>query len=251
MSEIGNAKVTDVKRGNSGLDPKTWDVNKELLDAMRIIARQEINKAPRDITKNALVRSVNNNGTVNVTIEGKEFNNIPNYATGNIKANNIVKVTYPQNQASNMYVSGTVAKNGINALDIYPVGSIYLSVNGTSPTYLFGGTWELLQDRFLLGAGNVYAINSVGGEVNHTLTVNELPTHRHGMGYASMVISSSATTPNQYDTPASNQGFQNSTEAWFSGWYKGTVWETQDYGSSWPHNNMPPYLAVYMWKRTA
>ena len=106
MNEIGNVKLTDVKRGNSGLDSKTFDVNKELLEAMRIIARQEVDRASRDITKNALVRSVNTDGTVNITLDGKEFNKIPNYTVGTVKANDVVKVTYPQNQASNMYVSG-------------------------------------------------------------------------------------------------------------------------------------------------
>lgn len=37
---------------------------------------------------------------------------------------------------------------------IYPVGSIYISVNSVSPATLFGGTWEQIQDRFLLSAGN-------------------------------------------------------------------------------------------------
>ncbi len=106
MPDIGQIKGTNIKRGNSGLDPKIFDPNKELLDAMRIIAKQEIEKASRDITKNALVRSVNSDGSVNITLEGREFNNIPNYTVGTVKENDVVKVTYPQNQASNMYVSG-------------------------------------------------------------------------------------------------------------------------------------------------
>lgn len=113
MPDIGQIKGTNIKRGNSGLDPKIFDPNKELLDAMRIIARQEIDKAPRDITKNALVRSVNSDGTVNITLEGKEFNKIPNYTVGAVKENDVVKVTYPQNQASNMYVSGGTSINEI------------------------------------------------------------------------------------------------------------------------------------------
>ena len=68
----------------------------------------------------------------------------------------------------------------------YPVGAIYLSVNSTSPASLFGGTWEQLKDRFLLGAGNSYSINATGGATththttgNHTLTINEMPYHSH------------------------------------------------------------------------
>ena len=62
---------------------------------------------------------------------------------------------------------------------IYPVGSIYISVNSTSPASLFGGTWEQLKDRFLLSAGNTYTAGSTGGEANHTLTVDEMPSHSH------------------------------------------------------------------------
>ena len=62
---------------------------------------------------------------------------------------------------------------------IYPVGSIYLSVNSANPQTLFGGTWEQLKDRFLLGAGDGYSAGSVGGEATHKLTTNEMPSHKH------------------------------------------------------------------------
>ena len=68
MQNLYNNKGTDVKRGNSSLDAKTWDINKEILEAMRIIAKQEVNKAPRDITKTGLIKSLNSDGTYNVEI---------------------------------------------------------------------------------------------------------------------------------------------------------------------------------------
>ena len=280
MPDIGQIKGTNIKRGNSGLDPKTWDVNKELLDAMRIIARQEINKTPRDITKNALVRSVNTDGTVNITLEGKEFNKIPNYTVGTVKANDVVKVTYPQNQASNMYVSGGGVSNsgGISILDVYPIGSIYLSMSAINPSNYFGGNWTLIsQGRTLVGVDvNQESFNTSGkaggnynnsyththATQNHALTGDEIPSHTHGFGYAAMVVGRS-NAPGAYDTPASNQGFQNSSNSWFSGWYKGTLWETQGYGSGWGHNHgdvihttqnistLQPYLSCYIWQRTA
>lgn len=73
----------------------------------------------------------------------------------------------------------------------YPVGSIYMSVNATSPADLFHmGTWERLKDKFLLGAGDTYAAGSAGGAASisytpagtvggHTLTVDEIPSHNH------------------------------------------------------------------------
>lgn len=83
-----------------------FDINKELLDAMRIIARQEIEKCNRDITKIARVIAVNTDKTVKIEMDGKQYDNIPNYNGTTLSVNNIVKVTYPQGQASNMYVSG-------------------------------------------------------------------------------------------------------------------------------------------------
>ena len=75
---------------------------------------------------------------------------------------------------------------------IYPVGSIYMSVNSTSPETLFGGTWSQLKDRFLLGAGDTYTAGNTGGAASqsytpagsvggHTLTVDEIPSHAHGL----------------------------------------------------------------------
>lgn len=83
-----------------------FDINKELLDAMRIIARQEIEKCNRDITKTARVIAVNTDKTVKIEMDGKQYDNIPNYNGTTLTTNDIVKVTYPQGQASNMYVSG-------------------------------------------------------------------------------------------------------------------------------------------------
>lgn len=62
---------------------------------------------------------------------------------------------------------------------IYPVGSIYMSVNATSPSTLFGGTWAKIEGRFLLGSSSGYSLGATGGEATHTLTVGEIPSHTH------------------------------------------------------------------------
>ena len=64
---------------------------------------------------------------------------------------------------------------------IYPVGSIYMSVNNVSPASFLGGTWEALKDRFLIGAGNTYSVNSTGGSTtsSYTLTSANIPAHSH------------------------------------------------------------------------
>jgi hypothetical protein len=119
------------------------------------------------------------------------------------------------------------------ALAVYPVGSIYMSVNSTSPATLFGGTWERLENRFLLGAGSDYAAGTTGGEAEHTLTVNEMPSHRHTI----LATTQGTAFGSNYINPSN--GSRNSTD------------QTELTGGGQAHNNMPPYLAVYMWKRTA
>lgn len=119
---------------------------------------------------------------------------------------------------------------------VYPVGSIYLSVNAASPATLFGGTWERLKDRFLLAAGDTYAAGAAGGEAAHTLTTGEMPSHTHQWsGYVWM--KSDGVRDEDYRTPI------DGNDVWSSSMLSA--------GGGAPHNNMPPYLAVYIWKRTA
>lgn len=68
----------------------------------------------------------------------------------------------------------------VNLLQVvYPIGAIYQSVSATSPASIIGGTWSAIQNRFLVGAGGSYTVNSTGGETSHKLTVNEMPSHTH------------------------------------------------------------------------
>lgn len=64
---------------------------------------------------------------------------------------------------------------------IYPVGSIYMSTNSVNPSTLFGGSWEQIKDKFLLASGTTFSNGSTGGEINHKLTTNEIPSHAHGL----------------------------------------------------------------------
>ena len=113
---------------------------------------------------------------------------------------------------------------------IYPVGSIYMSVNSTNPNTLFGGTWEQLKDVFLLAAGDTYSAGSTGGEATHTLTVDEIPAHSHSF----------AVTGSAYPGGGSNYFVKS-----------GSGFDTSEVGGGAAHNNMPPYIAVYVWKRVA
>lgn len=141
-------------------------------------------------------------------------------------------------------------------LNAYPVGSVYITLSSLSPADLFGGTWERIKGRFLLSvgtpeentdndtfgavSGKIWSVplGSTGGQDFHQTTEEEMPSHTHSV-YAPML-----------DTPM----------------YPGTDWNYTPVlytpngnnnaiicaaGGNQPHNNMPPYLAVYMWKRVA
>lgn len=131
--------------------------------------------------------------------------------------------------------------NGKSLLDrTYPVGSIYMSTVSTNPKDLFGGTWEALGGRFLIGADSTYKAGATGGEATHTLSIAEMPSHDH---YASA---------KEYDFNYGDD-WQPGVRANLSAASTGTnTWrpKTSLTGGSNPHNNMPPYISVYMWKRT-
>lgn len=126
---------------------------------------------------------------------------------------------------------------GADPLTIYPVGSIYMSVNSTSPASLFGGTWEQLKDRFLLGAGDSYAIGSTGGEATVTIKNSNMPYWALYMGQASTDGEWSVGKWSDYSVKSGD-----SIPKYYG---------SDSGGSSSPLNNMPPYLAVYMWKRVS
>lgn len=135
----------------------------------------------------------------------------------------------------------------------YPVGSIYLSVNDTNPATLFGGTWERIsQGRFLIGAGvneenstdwwgsypagaENFPPGEMGGEATHKLTVDEMPSHVHEvrLGWNNSTA---------WGVTGTGQGSNATVD-------QGTT--TQAAGGGKPHNNIPPYLVVYMWKRVS
>lgn len=144
------------------------------------------------------------------------------------------------------------ANNNI-ALLAYPVGSIYMSINNTSPASLFGGTWEQLKDRFLLGAGSTYSAGSTGGEAAHALTEAEGPRHfGHHNPYDEIAAQLGDAGEDTYYIDWRNDGAQYGTERPYVLRYGNELLlRNFSKGSGTAHNNMPPYLTVYMWKRIA
>jgi hypothetical protein len=172
-------------------------------------------------------------------------------------------------QANELYGKYTAGELGGGTVDtkailqaVYPVGSLYMSANATDPAVLFDfGTWERVKDTFLLAAGDSYAAGSTGGEATHKLTVEELPAHSHA---ASMTEAGDHTHTIGTDTDATYsssgkccsvhkaetgaQQFNGRTSTNGAHTHGITVSDT---GGNAAHNNMPPYLAVYVFKRTA
>lgn len=156
----------------------------------------------------------------------------------------------------------------------FPVGSIYLSVIDLDPSNYFGGTWERIQGRFLIGVGNQIEDNNtnwcgelnnesynfwngeMGGQYSHKLTTDEMPTHTHAQNSHSHAVpfgaNSSAFASGWKYAWSSGLTADTSGKGWNgnAGTF-GVTATNQNTGGSQNHNNLPPYLAVYMWKRIA
>jgi len=154
--------------------------------------------------------------------------------------------------------NATTALNKINELEsemadkLYPVGSIYMSVNATNPAELFGGTWERLKDRFLLAAGDTYPAGDSGGSASHSHTLSNNGAACIGnFGNTTAFLTGYKYHWKDYSTNMwawthnDNYQFNSSTTGYNDGSF------VQLTGSTDSDNSMPPYLAVYMWKRVA
>ena len=173
--------------------------------------------------------------------------------TGTPKATTASSGTNTDQIATTQYVQTEITGHDTKAnilLEVYPVGSVYTSVASTEPSTLFGGTWSSF------GAGKVMVgidssdtdfdtVEGTGGAKTHTLTTDELPEHKHASnlrveaGTATLVDNDLATTVasgNELDHNADNT--TSSTDTGLA-------------GGDTAHNNLQPYIVVYMWKRTA
>lgn len=121
---------------------------------------------------------------------------------------------------------------------IYPVDSIWTGYSyETYPAKVFGGQWTQIQDKFLLAAGQSYNVNATGGEATHTLTTSEMPQHTHALKFGG---------GDADQTIVAGRSYVQSTRWWWSSTDEALI---QAAGGSAAHNNMPPYLAVSVWRR--
>ena len=118
----------------------------------------------------------------------------------------------------------------------YPVGSIYLSVDATSPAAKFGGTWTPIENLFLYPVPTNTAAGLQGGEASHTLTVAEMPSHTHKTYMAYGDHGDGPNIPIYYKSTNKCDGYA-------------TLPDTSSVGGNAAHNNMPPYMTMYAWYR--
>lgn len=186
----------------------------------------------------------------------------------NLEVDNLnVECITSKNNSFNLDQSGNLTVKSIEVADglignvsflnvIYPIGTIYMSVNNTNPANIFGGTWESIRGKFLLGEGDDFEAGTTGGEINHTLTENEMPSHTHTMAsggnhshtanFLEVRSKINGQASNNVARPNNSSYDSTGTITTSNGSHSHSLNST---GNGQAHNNMPPYLAVYIWKR--
>ena len=157
-------------------------------------------------------------------------------------------VTDNKDLVTKEYVDNAAVGGGLTKQEIvdfiYPVGSLFISTTSTKPSAYLGGTWERWgQGRVPISVSDTDSdfntANKTGGEKNHTLLTDEMPSHLHAKG--TLATSSAGAHEHSVSGTAASAGNHSHT---ISG-------STASAGSGNAHNNMPPYITCYMWKRTA
>lgn len=145
---------------------------------------------------------------------------------------------------------------------VYPVGSVYISFIYNPPSNFIGGVWEQLENVFLYASTSNIGVK--GGEASHQLTVNELPSHQHGIPQLEGNTDTAGEHSHKYGSssdlaaPGSNHGtafqasgYDTSASGAHQHTFKTNTSNTGYTGATVAHNNMPPYIIVYMWRRIA
>ena len=129
---------------------------------------------------------------------------------------------------------------------VYPIGSIYMSVNSTSPSTLFGGSWTQLKNQFLVGAGGTYSVKSGGGTTSHSHGAGTLGAGAtYNSNPATIIIETKQSQEINYN-PTAKMSVSSKSD-----YSQTTDWIVPVHGSTASENHLPPYYAVYMWRRDA
>ena len=222
------------------LDGIATGANKTIVDSA--LSSDSTNPVQNKVIKTELGKKLSLSGgtmTGALTTKGIKLTSGTDYGT-----------TLPSSPATNQLFFQTVGSNFI--LDnVYPVGSIYMNVNSTNPGTLFGGTWEQIQGRFLLGMSSSYPAGSQGGEAEHTLSTDEMPAHSHNFSYQETNGNKSFSDNTVQKNGTAYPERLGVNMALGADWSSAGYLTLDNVGGNQAHNNMPPYLSVYIWKRTA
>ena len=188
-----------------------------------------------------------------VTANTTELNYVDVATLGTVEASKAVTADANKDitGARNLTITGALSAGSglITLADVYPVGSIYINAAvATNPATLLGfGTWVAF------GAGRVMVgidasqtefdtLEETGGAKTHTLTTSELPSHNHA--YTGQHTGDNSNGLHHHSSSTKIAVGDDTSER--------TVSRTVDStGSGSAHNNLQPYIVVYMWKRTA
>lgn len=141
------------------------------------------------------------------------------------------------------YADSAYRFSGKTLDELYPVGSYVISHNSQNPFYRFGfGTWTLVTNRVIVGAGGSYTLGSTGGEATHTLSISEMPTHRHAINGSAFILNIQGTYSETTDGFGSGNMWNNLNKAQSN---------LDNTGGGQAHNNMQPYIAENIWRRDA
>ena len=181
-----------------------------------------------------------------VTANTTELNYVDVATLGTVEASKAVTADANKDITGvrNLTITGAFsAGSGVVTMsDVYPVGSIYINAAvSTNPATLLGfGTWTAFgAGRVMVGIDGTQSefdtLEETGGAKTHTLTTSELPAHNHNQ-------------------PAGISPAPNANDVDITGGNGRTIDNnivTDNTGGGQAHNNLQPYIVVYMWKRTA
>jgi len=157
------------------------------------------------------------------------------YVTGNPR-------TWVRNKYNGAWGAWVEQIDKLNWLNIvYPVGCLYISTSATSPASLFGGSWAQIKDRFLLAAGGSYGVGNYGGETTHV--------HSLTSGSADIMVLKGYLYYNESKKSFTGNYSHSGISTGSLGSYSVSTGVTLK-GNTSSASNMPPYYAVYMWRRT-
>lgn len=131
---------------------------------------------------------------------------------------------------------------------VYPIGSVHITTNSVNPSNYFDGEWERIQDTFLLASGATYENGSTGGSATVTLTSAQSGVPAHSHKYQDYNTTYTLKTTNRKPGTSTAVAYGTSLTAG-GGATERTSSNNTATNASQAHENMPPYLAVYMWER--